>query len=466
MTVQNNTNVLGWYLDSKYQNHKKDYAYNKVFPFVTELGTLPPFQIPYSSIDEVTKFDIIKFSDATETSVLSQLTTVGFNIQSFDDYDLAIYPGTVAFTGSWEPDLYYARFQDGTTTWYSDVFLFANDVSRCLKLEWWHNEDFVYPDGRIQYTFPYKTFAYLRTDIGKPDYKKLKEVSIRDGKEFDLKVTTWKEYKFEIKSPEYFADALSKVCQHDNVVITYDDVEFSVEKFESTVNWQKRGDIAMVECLFTTDSHTTINGRGYNSLTYEAATGGCLPGQTLTAKAVLSENSIAYSGHYYLDTDGVTQIDLEVNDYILATDSLGRNRLEYFNGHNYTGYTPPGSTFPSVYIESTGEYFFENGYYYQQTEITSATNPSGNDWVIAGDTFDDISVEIWGKTSEGSPLLVTTGTAADFNGSGIEFTLGGLIAVQARPSTINCSEFDNSPWFLIGSEGIGWMTINTTFTVD
>ena len=464
VTATRNTNILGWYLDSKYQNHKKNYAYNKVFPFVTELGMLPPFQIPYETINELTKFDIIKFSDATETSVLSELTTVGFNIQNFTDYDLAIYPGALAFTGTWEPTLYYARFQDGVNTWYSDVFLMSSDVSNCLKLEYWHNEDFVYPDGRIQYTFPYKTFAYLRTDIGKPEYKKLKEVSTRDGKEFDLKVVTWKEYKFEFKSPEYLADALSLVCQHDNVVITFNDQVFNVEKFEQEVKWQTRGDISMTECTFTTDTHTTINGRAYNDLTYEAASCGCLPGETITAKAVLLDYGVAYSSYYYLDTDGITQIPLQVNDYILAQDPYGFNQLQYYDGRGYTGYTPHGA-FANVCIEDTQEYYFENGYFYQQTEITSATNPSGTDWVIVGNTFDDVSVELWGKTSEGSPFLITTGTSAEFNGSGIEFTLGGIIAVQARPATLICSDFDNSPWFLIGATGIGWMTIGTTNTI-
>ncbi|MCP4324684.1 MAG: hypothetical protein GY787_23105 [Alteromonadales bacterium] len=464
ITIQNNTNVLGWYLDSKYQNHNKNYAYNKVFPFVTELGTLPPFQIAYNEINTITKFDIIKFSDATETSVESQLTTVGFNIQSFDDYDLAIYPGTLAFTGSWEPDLYYARIQDGTTTWYSDIFLFVSDISGCLKLEWWHNEDFIYPDGRIQYTYPYKTFAYLRTDIGKPGYKKLKEVSIRDGKEFDLKVTTWKEYKFEIFSPEYFADALSHVCQHDNVEVTYDDVNFPVEKFESVPNWIGRGDIARIECIFTTDSHTVINGRGVLSTAYESASCGCLSGESITTKAVLDENSIAYSGHYYLDEDGITQIPFILNDYLLVTDSIGRNRLEFYNGHGYTGYTPHGDFLP-VCIESTQQYFFEYGYYYQQTTILTAPSTGVDTWKPTGLTFDGVSVEIWTKTSGGSPVLITTGTAAEFNGAGIEFTSAGAVAVQARPATLPCSEFDNSNWFLVGSSGIGWMTVGTTNTV-
>jgi hypothetical protein len=458
----NNLNVLAWYTAEKYQNHRKEYAYGKVFPFVVELGYLPPFQIPGETINEVTKFDIIKFSDLSETAVLSQLPAVGFSIQNFDDYDLAIYPATVAFTGTWEPGRYYARFQDGTNTWYSDVFVMSNSLSGCLKLEYWHNENFVYPGGHIQYNYPYKNFVYIATDIGKPEYKKEEVISKRDGKEFPLKQTTWKEYKFEFKSPEYMADALSRVCQHDNVVITLNDVVFTVDKFDIEVDWQKNGDIAIIEATFRTDTETVINARGYNTVDYDAASCGCLPNETISAKAAISVGFIGYSQGWYYDTDGTTQINFVSGDYILADlTGGGTYQLQQWDGNSFIGYTPHGD-FPDVCISATQDYYFENGFYYVQTSITSATVTGTDTWNLQGKTFDNISVEIWTKTAGGSATLVTTGTAADFNGSGIEFTSVGANAVQVRPATINCSDFDNSEWFLLGSAGIGWMTIGTT----
>jgi hypothetical protein len=80
----NNLNVLAWYTAEKYQNHRKEYAYGKVFPFVVELGYLPPFQIPSEAINEVTKVRHYQVQRPyRKRRCLSQLPAVGFSIQKF-----------------------------------------------------------------------------------------------------------------------------------------------------------------------------------------------------------------------------------------------------------------------------------------------------------------------------------------------------------------------------------------------
>jgi hypothetical protein len=258
----NNVNVLPIYKDRKYWNHRRSFAYNRVFPFVSELGFVPPFQIlENDGILEISSFKIISYPDGVEVEVVSELGLQGWNIQGFDDYVLGIFPGKVAFTGVWNVGKYYLEITDGVNIWYSEIFTMSDGVSGCLRLEWWHNRNFDYPGGHIEYNYPFKYFLYLNTDIGKPEYNKIEEFSVRAGRDFPLRQTSWKEWKFEIIAPEYMCDALHRVGQHDNIGILINDVEYEIEKFDIEVDWQRYGDVAVVVCTFRTNTFVTIVGR-------------------------------------------------------------------------------------------------------------------------------------------------------------------------------------------------------------
>jgi hypothetical protein len=462
-----NLNVLAWYTALEYQNHRKSYIYDKVFPFCVAQGFIPPFQLVGESVGTINEFVIINFNDGSETDVTSQLTANGFNVQSFTDYDLIIYPAVNAFSGSWAVGRYYCRMTDGSQTWYSDVFNMSDAVDLCLKLEWFHLENVVYNGGHIQYNYPYKSYCYIEADIGKPEFKTLEEIDTRDGKDFHLKITTWKEYKFKFIAPEYMVDAIHRTGQHDKIFIYKNNLTYNVEKFNVDVTeWLANGAIAEVEATFRIDSFVTVSARAYTSLEYTAAVCGCLTEETIKAVATIDQTSAEYLGYYYLDTDGVTQIPLEPDDYILKINLDGRYILEQFNGSGYDGYDPGGNGFPAVCVLRDQEYFFESGFFYQQTAITNITDNGGENYTVSGETFDGLTVEIWGRDGTGNYIFYGSGSSAEFNGSGITLDAPGAVTLQARPKTVSCSDFDNSTPVAVGAGGgIGVMIINSTFIV-
>jgi uncharacterized protein YqkB len=462
----NNVNVLPIYKDRKYWNHRRSFAYNRVFPFVSELGFVPPFQIlENDGILEISSFKIISYPDGVEVEVVSELGLQGWNIQGFDDYVLGIFPGKVAFTGVWNVGKYYLEITDGVNIWYSEIFTMSDGVSGCLRLEWWHNRNFDYPGGHIEYNYPFKYFLYLNTDIGKPEYNKIEEFSVRAGRDFPLRQTSWKEWKFEIIAPEYMCDALHRVGQHDNIGILINDVEYEIEKFDIEVDWQRYGDVAVVVCTFRTNTFVTIVGRSAMEMVYEAESCGCLVGGSIQAKSVLVEGSDDYNNFRYLDSNG-NPVDLEDGDEVLIQDLSGELNLYNFNGSGYELYYDSEDDFADVCTGNDQEYYFWNVDQYQQTEILNVNDLGGGDYLISGVTFDDVFIDIYLSDGLGNFLFETSGTWEEFEGAGIPFNSGGSDVVQVRPRTVNCEDFGGYDSQPLGVGGIGVMIIDDTFIVS
>lgn len=158
-----------------------------------------------------------------------------------------------------EAGCYYLRlFDAANNVWFSDVFVWKENVSDLLMLEWWDNQDFEMDAGRILYNLPgggtYKNRLYLASDIAKPEYTFDEEGETRDGYFFPTKMISEKRYRFSFWAPEYLLDALRFVRMADNIRITHKGHEFAPDTFLITPEWQAEGDLAAVDAEFETDT--------------------------------------------------------------------------------------------------------------------------------------------------------------------------------------------------------------------
>ena len=151
---------------------------------------------------------------------------------------------------------FYLEISDDFNIWYSDVFVWKDDLSGMLALRWWDDEDFVMDSGKILYNIPgrYTNEIYLPSDIAKPEYIFNEEGENRDGHFFPAKMISGKRYRFSFWAPEYLLDVLRFVRMADHVIIVYKGKEFQPETFLITPEWQAEGDLAAVDAEFDTDT--------------------------------------------------------------------------------------------------------------------------------------------------------------------------------------------------------------------
>ncbi|WP_303840859.1 hypothetical protein [Selenomonas ruminantium] len=179
-------------------------------------------------------------------------------IQRDGDKDYIICNAAAFEFEGMQPGCYYLSLIDYGNNYYSDVFVWKENVADLLMLEWWDNQDFEMDAGRIVYELPgggtYKNRLYLASDIAKPEYTFDEEGETRDGYFFPTKMISEKRYRFSFWAPEYLLDALRFVRMADNIRITHKGQEFAPDTFLITPEWQAEGDLAAVDAEFETDT--------------------------------------------------------------------------------------------------------------------------------------------------------------------------------------------------------------------
>ena len=451
-----NINPLAWYTKEKYQYHNKEWV-KKSIAFCYGLGLLPPFQLSIEGFDGLTAFKVINFNTGVEVNLSLEIAGVGFQVEDLPDrgYIQVSYPSIIPFTTVFTTGQYYCEMSDNTNTWFSDVFTMSDGTSEMVKLEWWHNRDFEYHGGHLQYDFPFKMYVYFNTNVARPTWPKTEIITTRDDRQFKTKQITWKEYMITALCPEYLVDALHRVGQHDNVVVTSNENVFETETFDINVKQLDIPDVFDVEMKFTINTGVVVNGKGYQSVEYSADACSCLPNNYVIGKAIITDGGAEYIGKYYFD--GVENVPFVDGDWILIDDGVNK-RLFSFDGSNYVAYPDPDM--PNICIDEV--YYFPKNFFFVQTSIDSITSVGVGDWEITGSTFDNVQVEIWVKDIGGVESLIKTVGGNDFSTSITSFTSATGVSVQARPKTLICSDFANSPWGILQGVGIGWMTIGTT----
>lgn len=254
MTPNNNLSVLPWYSDLKYQNHRKSYAYNSIYPLFTPARTLLPFQIMRPTrANPITSVKLYDRNGIFYLDITSKIKESGLQIKAYSalGIDVIVNPGILPMAITIEEGIYYATITDGIDTWYSEMFTVVNNTSNYLKIEWSCLEDMTFDNGVIVYAAPtFKNVLYLCTEIGKPEYVFEEDGEKRDGYFFPEKQVSEKTYKFTFMAPEYLCDAMRIIRMSDIVKVTSNDLPYDCDTFLITPKWETQGDLASVEVEF------------------------------------------------------------------------------------------------------------------------------------------------------------------------------------------------------------------------
>lgn len=267
MIQNNNLTVLPWYNSLNGQNHRKSYAYGKIYPLFTPANKLLPFQIiretnSYSiSSVKLYKKDGSLFKDITNF-ILSAINIVNYPSRG---YDVIVYNGLFPMPLQMPDGIYYAELSDGYNVWFSEMFTALNNIDNCIELEWFDVENLVFDAGAIIYKdLNFKNKLYICTELGKPEYQFEEEGETRDGYFFPEKQISEKRYKCIFLAPEYLIDAMRFIRMSDFVKIKdqYGRI-YNCDTFLITPKWQTQGDLASVEIEFETNTVVKKLGKGY-----------------------------------------------------------------------------------------------------------------------------------------------------------------------------------------------------------
>jgi hypothetical protein len=260
-TFNNNTSILPWYSSINYQYHRKHYV-EEPWSLVSERYKLPPFQIHRTTALEDTITSLVLHSTETggTIDILAAMNLTGLIVESFSGYDLITYPGIDAMTDVQMNDgQYYAVMSDGTNTWYSEMFYMKSDVSKLIKLKYWHDEPFMFADHHISYVSPFANFVYLSNceagaAINKSRYTTDLDKDDRGGYPFLIYGVSNKRYRFTVLLPEFMADALRLVPLHHYVTIYHDGYTYEIDEILfNPGDWLEQGHLIPVEFEFQTN---------------------------------------------------------------------------------------------------------------------------------------------------------------------------------------------------------------------
>jgi len=478
MSQNNNLSILPFYDSRSKQNHLKWWAYDKVFALITELDTLPTFQIQKKvGGHPVTSLVLVDFNTEVETDILSLATTAGLIVTSFDDYDLVIYPSTVPLgIPNIKPGHYFLRIGYSGLTLYSEVFNMSDDVSDFIKLEYYNNSKFCYAGGHIEYTFPYKNRIYIPSDIAKPLYEYEEKVIKREGYNFALQQVSFKLSRFSMFAPEYLIDAIRSIRMHDHCIIQYAGYEYDVdEMLMNSPKWLEQGDIAEVEIEFKTDTIVVANAKGSSDVTYEADPGSCIL-TNHNCVALIIKDSTEYNNFEYNPSDGGAAIPFASGESVLIHDTVA-GRIELFdfttlpNSYEQQNLLP----FEVAFDANNDKYYFAPS---NETDnvsepfITSVTN-LGSDGLVFGEAFENTVVEIWVRYTDQNNIMQEEkrgqALSSILMSTGVPFIYDGSVTqVKLKINSALCSLFSESPWFILIpaiASGIGLMGIEYNFII-
>lgn len=257
MTLNNNLSILPFYKvtteNPTPMECEKWWNYGRVWPLIN--NTIPPFQIAGT----VGRCSVRPYEPNTQGGLSFQPSRTKYvDSQLYTWYP---YGGVLTNRGRF----YIETTIDGVPA-VSDVFTIVGSLLPYLKLEWWDDNDFIMDDGAIIYTSSlgvndYKNILYLPVDLAKPSYEFEEEGENRDGYFFPIKQISYKRFRFSILAPEYICDIMRFIRLSDHIRITYRGQVYNADTFLITPNWEGEGDLARVECEFTTNTVAKKIGR-------------------------------------------------------------------------------------------------------------------------------------------------------------------------------------------------------------
>ena len=260
---------LKFYDDLHKQNRYRSFAYGHVAPLITNPNVITPFCINLGTewAGHAHLIRSVRLYDANTNEPIggnynNRFIDAGLHIEEIDGstiiWFLGIFPlsGVIDYEGQYYltiEDILYERV-------YSEVFCYTNDISDCIKIEYWNPEGNLYVGGKYPIFPSEKAFHYillLKSELGKPEYSFEEEATKRLGYSFIESQVSKKTYKFNTVIPEYLCDAMRiiRLCSQKKITCkgeTYDAINFNME-----VDWQEQGDLASVTCEFDVDNIIT-----------------------------------------------------------------------------------------------------------------------------------------------------------------------------------------------------------------
>lgn len=451
----NDLNTLKWYSSITERNRSQERATGPKFNLIASVYRFPPFDFTFDPTGgSITYLRLTKLEDGSVHDILQALVTTGLTDHQESNqgnpFDAYRYPSSTNAPLGVEPGVYYAEMRDNAGgNWWSDDILFVADTDKMVVLEWWHMEKLFYADRFVKYDYPYKGRCVFPTHPGKPLYQIEKQVTTRDGKIFPSQTVSYKEHRFWFAAPEHLLDSLRCVDQHDCKQIKFRGKTYDVDEIRFNPEWIEDGNLAWVECIFTTDTVVVVNGRALIGKSYDADDGTCLVAQ-FTALTEMNEGNPNFINRIY---NGQPMEDGML--FVIIGMSLDEKVLK--------AYDEAGDTFDPVaiaqndvvYVRDIDTYYLQKTYL-QGPEITEILDTPDR---VKGVVWANTTVEVWLKDDFGNEWLASVGTGSDFNGGGIEFTKGDATHVQARVNSIRCNQFAKTAWVPFDLDGIGYMII-------
>jgi hypothetical protein len=280
MEILSNISPLPFYTSISGQHHRKSYAFGQVYPLITPINKILPFQIfargAYASSDSARTSTSVtdgasfnksfNFSFATprairggielydyETDSVIAALPLTLEINQANDMYSVRYLGKETFPEVKEGRFYLA-INVGGQTLYSEVFTAVADTSCYLKLKYSNSHPFNFAEGAIDFSNDFFFECYLDTQIGKPEYTFEEEATTRMGYTFIESQVSKKTYRFVALAPEYLCDALRIVRLCNNKVIEAEGRVYRALTFSINPTWEEQGDLASIECEFEIDS--------------------------------------------------------------------------------------------------------------------------------------------------------------------------------------------------------------------
>jgi hypothetical protein len=255
---------LKFYSKLEYQNRYRSFAYGEVSPLIVYANMIPPFQ--FVTQDDVSRIETVylhNVSTGEKTDVTEDFTNNLINVELVGEVNVVTYPGIFPIKSlSLEGNYFLELEADIPVSYFSEIFSSTNNIDDCLYIEYSSPVDFEIGKGVVSFKNGFKFNMYLKSELGKPEYKFEEEATKRLGYTFIESQVSKKIYRFNTVIPEYLCDAMRLIRLCSNKKLISKGISYDMLSFDMDVDWQEQGDLASVTCEFQVDN-IIVNLGGY-----------------------------------------------------------------------------------------------------------------------------------------------------------------------------------------------------------
>jgi len=270
MTRNNNMFPLAVYETAEERDHNKWYAYGSQYAICSPYKRIPSFQLIVSELGSFANAILTRVSDGYTQDITTEMTETHFEALDVGDYvilkvfaseDLDEQQVIPWVDGTPGHGLMELQFDYNGVTYYTERFIWCEDLSDKIKLTYKHQDHFPITDGLIHYDGTYENVLYVDSGLGKPLPQSQEDVEEREGYYFPFQMISWLQYRFTWYGPDHMVQALRMVWMHDIKTIEYKGITYNIDRISFEPQWDEYGHIAQIECEFTTDTVVAMTGR-------------------------------------------------------------------------------------------------------------------------------------------------------------------------------------------------------------